>query len=128
MGAMRNPVGWFEIYVEDMGRARAFYEAVFQRSLAPLPAPPGPDMEMLVFPGDTTGAGCIGALVKSGMRGPSPDGALIYFSCDDCAQEAARAAQHGGAVRLPKTAIGDYGFIALVSDSEGNCIGLHSGP
>ena len=126
MSALPNPVGWFEIYVSDMTRARAFYEAVFQRSLAPLPSPPGADMSMLAFPGEMMGAGCLGALVKSGMRGPSPDGTIIYFSCEDCAQEAARAAAHGGVVHLAKTSIGDYGSIALVADTEGNLIGLHS--
>lgn len=32
----------------------------------------------------------------------------------------------GGRVLKPKSAIGDYGFIALVHDTEGNLIGLHS--
>ena len=90
MSAMSNPVGWFEIYVSDMARARAFYEGVFQRSLSPLPGPPGAQLEMFMFPGEMNQPGCVGALVRSGMRGPSPEGALIYFSCADCAQEAGR--------------------------------------
>jgi hypothetical protein len=40
--------------------------------------------------------------------------------------EAARAAEHGGRVVQKKMPIGEYGFIALVNDSEGNLIGLHS--
>jgi uncharacterized protein len=48
------------------------------------------------------------------------------FSCDDCAVEASRAGQNGGRVQKPKESIGQYGFIALVYDTEGNLIGLHS--
>jgi predicted enzyme related to lactoylglutathione lyase len=51
---------------------------------------------------------------------------LVYFSCTDCATEAKRAAASGGAVFKEKFSIGQYGFIALVTDTEGNMIGLHS--
>jgi hypothetical protein len=62
------------------------------------------------------------------MQGVTPgaNGTLVYFSCEDCALEAARAAEHGGRVVQEKMAIGEYGFIALVNDTEGNMIGLHS--
>ncbi len=26
---MKNPIGWFEIYVDDLSRAKQFYESVF---------------------------------------------------------------------------------------------------
>jgi predicted enzyme related to lactoylglutathione lyase len=58
-----------------------------------------------------------------------PSGAnsvLVYFSCADCAVEAARAAQCGGKIEKAKFSIGQYGHIALVFDTEGNMIGLHS--
>ena len=62
-----NPVGWFEIYVQDMPRAKALYEAVFQGSLEELKNP-DPDafaeMEMWAFPMSMEGAGAPGALVK----------------------------------------------------------------
>ena len=51
---------------------------------------------------------------------------IVYFSCADCAVEAARVAAHGGQVMREKFSIGEYGFIALVVDTEGNMIGLHS--
>jgi predicted enzyme related to lactoylglutathione lyase len=51
---------------------------------------------------------------------------LIYFSCADCAVEASRALASGGRIQKEKMAIGEYGFIALVLDTEGNMIGLHS--
>jgi predicted enzyme related to lactoylglutathione lyase len=53
-------------------------------------------------------------------------GTIVYFACADCAVEATRAGQNGGTVQKEKTSIGQYGFIALVLDTEGNIIGLHS--
>ncbi len=123
-----NPVGWFEIYVQDMPRAKAFYEAVFQGELTPLLSPDSegmPDLEMWSFPMSPEAYGAPGALVK--MAGcPSGGSTLVYFTCDDCAVEAARAVSNGGSVFKDKMSIGQYGFIALVTDTEGNLIGLHS--
>ena len=76
-----NPVGLFEIYVQDMPRAKAFYEAVFQGLLEELknPDPNGfPEMEMWAFPMSMEGSGAAGALVK--MAGcPSGGSTLVYF-------------------------------------------------
>lgn len=123
-----NPVGWFEIYVQDMARALAFYEAVFQGKLENLPNPDPAgfaDMEMRAFPMSMEGYGAAGALVR--MKGcPSGGSTLVYFSCEDCAVEAERAASHGGSIFKAKMPIGQHGFIALVVDTEGNMIGLHS--
>ena len=90
-----NPVGWFELYVSDMARAKAFYSAMLQRELFDLPASPGIDMQMAVFAQDMNVSGASGALVKSGMQAPGPGGTLVYFSCMDCAVEAARAGEQG---------------------------------
>jgi uncharacterized protein len=123
-----NPVGWFEVYVQDMPRAKAFYEAVFQLTLTELKTPDLegiPDIEMWAFPMDMDGAGASGALVR--MPGyASGGGTMVYFTCDDCAVEAARAASSGGAVVQQKMSLGEYGYAAMVSDTEGNVIGLHS--
>jgi predicted enzyme related to lactoylglutathione lyase len=82
-------------------------------------------MEMWAFPMSMEGSGAAGALVK--MAGcPSGGSTLVYFSCDDCSVEAKRAATHGGEVFKGKMSIGEYGFIAMVVDTEGNMIGLHS--
>ena len=123
-----NPVGWFEIYVQDMPRAKAFYEAVFQGTLEELknPDPKGfPDMEMWAFPMTMERTGAAGALVKR-PGCPSGGSTLVYFSCEDCLVEAERAASNGGKIFKEKMSIGEYGFIALVEDTEGNMIGLHS--
>ena len=51
---------------------------------------------------------------------------MIYFSCIDCAVEAEKAARSGGKIETAKKSVGQYGYIALVIDTEGNIIGLHS--
>ena len=124
----RHAVGWFEIYVDDLDRAAAFYEAVFEASLDTLDMSgvPGSPVEMRAFPMSEEGRGSAGALVKMEGVGPSPGGTLVYFTCEDCAVEAGRVAAAGGKVQREKQSIGPYGFIALVHDTEGNLIGLHS--
>ncbi len=121
----RNPVGWFEIYVQDMQRAKKFYETVLGVELTKLDSPM-PELEMLAFPMNMDSGGASGALAR--MEGcPSGGmGTLVYFSCEDCAIEASRVEQAGGKLCKRKMAIGHYGFIALVTDTESNMIGLHS--
>ena len=51
---------------------------------------------------------------------------LVYFSCTDCAIEEARVVEFGGSIQRGKTSIGEYGYISLVLDTEGNMFGLHS--
>ena len=118
-----NPVGWFEIYVQDMARARKFYERVLQLKLEQLPSP---GMEMWNFPMERNHPGAAGALVK--MQGVPSGGnsTLIYFRCEDCAVEESRVKASGGRIHKPKFSIGEYGFISLVFDTEGNMFGLHS--
>jgi uncharacterized protein len=123
MNIKRNAVGWFEIYVDDMRRAAAFYENTFQIKLRPLPSP---ILEMMAFPGEPERPGCTGALAKMDGKGGGGSGTIIYFSCRDCAEETARAIKCGGRVHKPKQSIGEYGFIALIFDTEENMIGLHS--
>ncbi len=125
MNQERNPVGWFEIYVDDMDRAKAFYEATLNVKLEHLPTP-APDIEMWAFPMDQDKPGSCGSLAKMEGCSAGAGGTLIYFSCADCAEEEARAAKAGGHIIKPKFAIGDYGFITILTDSEGNTIGLHS--
>ncbi len=120
---MGNPVGWFEIYVQDMNRAKKFYETVFETKLEKL----GPeDIEMWAFNMTQENYGASGALVKMEGTPSGFAGTLVYFACDDCGHEAGRVEKAGGKIFKPKFSIGEYGFIALVHDTEGNMIGLHS--
>jgi len=124
--ASNNPVRWFEIYVQDMNRAKIFYESVFQTKLTKMDST-AKDMDYWSFPPMIQDkGGTSGALVK--MQGvPSGGmGTVVYFACEDCAVEAARVKQFGGKIKDEKMSIGPYGFIALAFDTEGNLIGLHS--
>jgi predicted enzyme related to lactoylglutathione lyase len=120
---MNNPVSWFEIYVQDMGRAKAFYEAVFGIQLKKLE---GTEFEMWAFPMSQDGVGAPGSLVKLPGYPSGANSVLVYFNCADCAVEAEKAARSGGQIETGKKSVGQYGHIALVIDTEGNIIGLHS--
>ena len=126
MNPLRNPVGWFELYVQDIERAKNFYEKTFEVTLQHLPSPAGLPIEMWAFPMEMAAPGASGALVKMADKDSGGGGIIIYFSCADCAVETARAAANGCRVHQDKFAIGDYGFCSLVCDTEGNMIGLHS--
>ena len=119
-------VGWFDIYVEDMDRAQAFYEAVLDTTLSPMDDPNDPSAQMRAFVDDFTSHGAGGALVKLEHAGPGPGGSMVYFTCADCAVEEARVPTAGGSVVRSKFPIGDHGFVSIVTDTEGNMIGLHS--
>jgi len=124
-----NPVGWFEVYVQDMARARSFYEAVLGVQLDGLLVPEGadvPDLEMWSFPSDMTQHGCGGALVRARGAPSGGNSTVVYFSCEDCAVEESRVAAAGGRVHRGKMSIGQYGFITLAYDPDGNLFGLHS--
>mgnify|MGYP001324497346 CR=1 FL=1 len=119
----KNAVGWFEIYVDDMNRAKSFYETVFSRKLENLP---NPEIDMWAFSGNMTTYGSPGALVKMQGMPAGKNSVLVYFSCDDCATEEKRVVPAGGKVFKTKFPIGPHGFIALAHDTEGNLFGLHS--
>ncbi len=118
-----NPVGWFEIYVQDMNRAKRFYESVLALKLEQLDVA---DMQMWSFPMVMDRMGASGALVKMDGVASGGNSTMVYFSCTDCATEAGRVVAAGGRIDKEKMSIGQYGFIALAFDTEGNLFGLHS--
>lgn len=120
-----NAIGWFDLYVLDLDRATAFYEAVFQQSLQPIGDPTG-ETAMRCFPANLNTYGAAGALVKSAHARPGPGGTMIYFSVSDCAVEEARVLAAGGKVARPKFSIGEFGWVSLCVDTEGNMFGLNS--
>jgi len=126
---MNNPVNWFEIYVQDMARARRFYETVLGVKLESLPNPGEevPGLEMWAFPMQQEAApGAAGSLVHMPGMPSGGNSTLVYFSCDDVVKESARVESAGGRIQQPKMSIGPYGYIALAVDTEGNMFGLHS--
>jgi len=119
----RNPVGWFEIYVQDMARAARFYETVLGVQLTQLP---GTDLDMRAFPMQPEAGGASGALVHVQGVPSGGMGTMVYFSCADCATEAGRVVAAGGRIHRDKMSIGQYGHIVLAVDTEGTMFGLHS--
>ena len=120
---MRNAVNWFEIYVQDIERAKAFYSKVFGVQMQRLEAD---GLEMWAFPMSMDVPGASGALVHMPGFEPGGNSTLVYFDTDDCAVEAGRVAEAGGRIFKDKFSIGEYGFVALAYDSEGNMFGMHS--
>lgn len=118
-----NPVGWFEIYVQDAARARAFYETVFDVQLERIG---DENPELWKFPQSMTNYGASGALARTKGFPSGGNSTLVYFSCDDCADELARVSKAGGKIQQEKFSVGEHGFIGLAIDTEGNMIGLHS--
>ncbi len=124
-----NPGVWFEIYVDDMDRAKKFYETVFATTLVAMPMPGSSPagMKMLSFPmtmEPTNGAA--GALVKMEGMKAGGNSTIIYLAAEDCGVEEARVEAAGGKVIKPKESIDQYGFITLATDTEGNMFGIHS--
>lgn len=120
---INNPVGWFEIPVVDMEQSKNFYQQVFQLELTMMEM--AQDL-MALFPFEHQQPGCGGALVLGPDAKPSVTGTTIYFQTADVAPVLKRVASAGGEVLLPKTAIGEHGFIGMFLDPAGNKLGVHS--
>ncbi len=120
-----NIINWFEVYVNDIARAKKFYETIFEIKMDQMEMN---GMQMAFFPMEQTGGKVSGSLVQHEMRKPSEQGAMLYFNCNpDMTATLARIEAAGGKVTMPKTPIGDnMGFMAFFKDSEGNGQGLHS--
>ena len=125
---MTHAISWFEIPATDLDRAQKFYETIFGIKLNPLDLP---NIRMRMFPiEDINGVG--GAVVDSGgfHKPSSTDGPLIYLNGNPDLQQALdKVEAAGGQIMVPKTEISpEYGYMAVIIDTEGNRIGLHSVP
>lgn len=119
-----NMVGWFEIPVNDMDRAKAFYEAVFKIDIQIVDFG---GMLMGCFPYEEGKEGAAGTLIKQDTYIPSQEGTLVYFICEDVQNELDRIEAAGGKLYQPKTQISpEHGFMAAFIDTEGNRVALHS--
>ncbi len=128
-----NAICWFEIYVDDIERAKTFYSTVLGVSFQDVP-PPGDaeDFRMSFFPSDPDPEkmGVGGALIQ--MKGARRAGechsatTIVYFPCMDCSLEESRVESAGGKVYKSKFSIGEYGFSSICMDTEGNTFGLYS--
>ena len=120
----RNMVGWFEIPVSDMDRAKTFYEKVFQ---VKIDIQNFGGLQMGWFPFEDEKEGASGTLIKQESYIPSHEGTLVYFMSDDVQNELDRIEAAGGKIYQPKTEISpEHGFMGVFEDSEGNRVALHS--
>ena len=126
---MNHAISWFEIGTTDLDRATKFYETIFGISLVPMDLP---NIKMRMFPVDDPQNGIGGAIVDSGgFHKPSAtDGPLVYLNGNPDVQNVLdKVEAAGGKILVPKTEISpEYGFMAVITDTEGNRIGLHSVP
>ena len=126
---MKNAISWFEIPTQDIGRAQKFYEPFFGITMMPMDMP---NIKMRMFPLDDMMTDVGGAIVDSGgFHKPSAtDGPLVYLQANPDVQIILdRVVAAGGSIMVPKTEISpEYGFMAVIIDTEGNRIGLHSVP
>ena len=124
---MNNAISWFEIPATNLDRAQKFYESIFVIAMIPMELP---NIKMRMFPLDDMINGIGGAVVDSGgFHKPSAtDGTLVYLNGNPNVQQVLdRVAGAGGSIMVPKTEISpEYGFMAVIQDTEGNRIGLHS--
>ena len=121
----QNPVGWFEIPVTDLTRARTFYESLLGIELSQQNVL---GYDMCFIPMDMDKKGAAGALTTEDVQKPGAQGTIVYFTCPDIEGALKRATTTGGSVVMPLTNINEFGEMALVKDSEGNVVGLHRAP
>lgn len=121
-----NPIGWVEIPVNDMDRAEKFYEQFFGLTFQRQEEKNG--YLMSFFPMDMTSYGTAAALVKGEYYTPSYQGSVVYFTAPEGSVEKALEKAHMQNIKIivPKMNIGENGFIAMIEDSEGNRIAIHS--
>ncbi|MGC9460772.1 VOC family protein [Vibrio genomosp. F10] len=122
----QNAIGWFDIFVNDMDRAEAFYGAVLRRELETISDPTDTSVIMKGFVTDMECYGAGGALVKREGTEPVTGVTIVYFGVEDCAVEESRVEGAGGKIVNPKMSIGEYGFVSVCMDTEGNLFGLSS--
>ncbi len=122
---MSNVINWFEIPAKNFDRAKKFYEQVLDGPIQVMETPNMP-LTMGFLPGFEPGS-VGGAVVAGEGYEPSQTGSLVYLNGgDDLATPLSRVEGAGGQVVVPKTGIGENGFIAQFIDTEGNRVALHS--
>ncbi|MEQ9297319.1 MAG: VOC family protein [Cyclobacteriaceae bacterium] len=119
---MKNPINWFELPVNDMDRAKLFYETIL-------------DIEITIqhmgtalmgwFPFEPNGAGATGTLMKGDTYVPSHHGTMVYFSVPEIDDVISKIETAGGKIINGKFSLGEHGFAGHFEDSEGNRVALH---
>jgi uncharacterized protein len=122
----KNAISWFEIPATNLERAQKFYETILEVTLTKLDLA---NIRMRMFPiEDPMGVG--GSICDSGgfHKPSSTDGPLLYLNGNPDVQIILdKVEKAGGKILVPKTQISDeFGYMAVIIDSEGNRIAFHS--
>lgn len=121
---MTHAISWFEIPATNFERAKKFYTTVLETEITDAPMP---NVKYGVFKYDNENSGVGGGIIEGEGSIPSKEGVTIYLpGGDDLSTPLARVEAAGGTIIMPKTAIGENGFMAQIIDTEGNKIALHS--
>ena len=125
MTSKENTINWFEISVQNLNRAKTFYESIFNIKMD---TSNQMGMDMAFFPMEMGNGKASGCLCQSHLHKPSADGAKLYLNANpDLSVVLTKVAEYGGKVIMPKTKITDeLGYMAFLVDTEGNSIALHS--
>ncbi len=119
---MSNAINWFELPATDFDRAVGFYSKVIGADLQKME---GDGAVMAFFPAKDNGVG--GCVVHGNGAKPNAEGTMVYLNGgEDLAVPLGRVEEAGGKVVMPKTDIGEFGFMAVFMDSEGNKVAFHS--
>ena len=120
---MKNAINWFEIPVNNFSNAKTFYEAILGAEMQVMEMP---EMKSAFFPADLQN-GIGGCIMEGQGYEPSNKGSVIYLNGgDDLSVPLSKVEKAGGKIVMPKTAIGQNGFMAHFEDTEGNRVALHS--
>ena len=124
----KNAISWFEIPATDLNRAQKFYEHIFDIEMGEIDLQ---NIKMRLFPTeDPMDVG--GSIVDSGgfHKPSSTEGPLLYLNANPDVQNILNKVEEaGGRIILPKTEISPaFGYMAVILDTEGNRIALHSVP
>ncbi|HLK29275.1 MAG TPA: VOC family protein [Puia sp.] len=121
---MANAINWFEIPVTDFTRAKSFYETILGVEIMEMPFPGG---KYGMLPADMMNGGVGGGLAQGEGFEPSNKGTIVYLNGgEDLSVSLGKVEQAGGKILMPKTSIGQNGFMAHFLDTEGNRVALHS--
>jgi len=124
MSSQTNAINWFEIAVLDIARAKKFYESIFEIKMEQMEMD---GMKYALFPFNPINSKVAGGLAQSPLHIPSTTGSIIYLNANPDLQNVLdRIEEADGKITMPKTSIGQNGFMAMFIDSEGNSIALHS--